>query len=145
MIVFELICAGDHRFEGWFGSSEDFEAQRGRGLLVCPVCGSDQVRKLPAAKIRRAGAGAGTGESAVSTGEPADGKTEVTLAAFIDHILRTTEDVGRRFAQEARKIHHQEAPSRGIRGVATRDEAEALTEEGIAVFPLPIPPRSDWH
>lgn len=147
MIVFELICAGNHRFEGWFGSTEDFEAQRLRGLLVCPVCASDEVRKLPAAKIRRAGTGAGPTEPAPApapSGTPA-GKTEITLAAFVDHILRTTEDVGRRFPEEARKIHRQEVPNRGIRGVATRDEAEALADEGIAVFPLPIPPQSDWH
>lgn len=143
MIVFELICAGDHRFEGLFGSSEDFESQRLRGLLACPVCASDDVRKLPAAKIKRAGSGAGPTEPA--PGGTPNGKAEITLAAFVDHVLRNTEDVGRRFAEEARKIHQEEAPSRGIRGVATPDEAQALADEGIAVFPLPIPPRSDWH
>jgi hypothetical protein len=145
MIVFELICAGDHRFEGWFGSSEDFETQRLRGLLACPVCASDDVRKLPAAKIKRTGGGAAPTEPLPAPGGAPDGKTEITLAAFLEHVLRTTEDVGRRFAEEARKIHQQEAPNRSIRGVATRDEAEALADEGIAVFPLPIPPQSDWH
>jgi hypothetical protein len=145
MIVFELICAGNHRFEGWFGSGEDFEAQRERGLLVCPVCASDEVRKLPTAKIKRTAAVAESPEAGASPRVPSDGKAEITLAAFLDHVLRTTEDVGHRFAEEARKIHQQEAPNRGIRGVATRDEAEALADEGIPVFPLPIPPRTDWH
>lgn len=147
MIVFELICAADHRFEGWFGSSEEFENQKLRGLLACPVCASDDVRKVPAAKIKRAGTGAGPIEPARASAPSAapGGQTEIALAAFVDEILRNTEDVGRRFPEEARKIHRQEVPDRGIRGVATRDEAEALADEGIAVLPLPIPPRSDWH
>jgi hypothetical protein len=60
-------------------------------------------------------------------------------------VIKSTEDVGRRFPEEARKIHYEEAPKRSIRGVASREEAEALTDEGIAVFPLPIPPQSEWH
>jgi hypothetical protein len=141
MIVFELICAEEHRFEGWFGSSEEFDAQLARGLLACPVCASDEVRKLPAAKIRR------PAFEATAAAPPAapDGKAQITLAAFLDHVLKHTEDVGRRFPEEARKIHNQEAPNRSIRGVASRDEAEALADEGIAVFALPIPPVSDMH
>ena len=68
-----------------------------------------------------------------------------TLASFVDQVLQNTEDVGARFPEEARKIHHEEAPRRGIRGTASREEAEALVDEGIAVFPLPIPPSDDWH
>jgi hypothetical protein len=125
MIVFELICAEEHRFEGWFGSSEEFDAQLARGLLACPVCASDEVRKLPAAKIRR------PAFEATAAAPPAapDGKAQITLAAFLDHVLKHTEDV----------------PNRSIRGVASRDEAEALADEGIAVFALPIPPVSDMH
>jgi hypothetical protein len=67
------------------------------------------------------------------------------VAAFIDHVLQNTEDVGRAFPEEARKIHRAEAPKRGIRGTATREETEALTEEGIQVVALPIPPRSEYH
>lgn len=142
MIVFELICAEEHRFEGWFGSSEEFDRQRGGGLLACPICASGDVRKLPAAKIRRAGA-----ESPpVPEGAPAPAASKpLTLAAFVEHVLKNTDDVGQRFPEEARKIHYDEAPRRSIRGVASREEAEALADEGIPVFSLPIPPQGDWH
>jgi hypothetical protein len=69
----------------------------------------------------------------------------MTVAAFVDLVLKNTEDVGRAFPEEARKIHREEAARRGIRGIATGEEAEALVEEGIAVVPLPIPPREDFH
>jgi len=69
----------------------------------------------------------------------------MTLAAFIDHVLVNSEDVGTRFAEEARKIHHGEAPHRSIRGQATSEETEALLEEGVPVLPLPIPPKDTWQ
>ena len=147
MIVFELICAEEHRFEGWFGSAEAFEQQRDSGLLVCPVCSSAAVDKLPSARIRR-GAQPPAREqapSAPAAQAAAPRGSTMTLASFIDQVLQNTEDVGTRFAEEARKIHHDEAPRRGIRGTATREEAEALADEGIAVFPLPIPPPEDWQ
>jgi hypothetical protein len=147
MIVFELICAEEHRFEGWFASAEAFERQRDSGLLVCPVCSSAAVEKLPSARIRRGGQSAPQ-EKASSASAPQNAvaqRATMTLASFIDQVLQNTEDVGARFPEEARKIHHEEAPRRGIRGIASREEAEALADEGIAVFPLPIPPTEDWQ
>ena len=147
MIVFELICAEEHRFEGWFGSAEAFEHQRDSGLLVCPVCSSAAVGKLPSARIRR-GAQPPQQEKPSpepGAGSPATRRSTMTLASFIDQVLQNTEDVGARFPEEARKIHHEEAPRRGIRGTASREEAEALADEGIAVFPLPIPPSEEWQ
>jgi len=142
LIVFELICAEEHRFEGWFGSGEEFERQRAGGLLACPICATADVRKLPAAKIRRPG-----GDVPVAD-EPAQApgaRKEITLAAFVEHLLKSSEDVGRRFPEEARKIHYEEVPRKSIRGTASREEAEALVDEGIPVFSLPIPPQGDWH
>lgn len=149
MIVFELICAQEHRFEGWFASTEVFEAQRDSGLVECPVCATGSVERLPSARIRR-GARPEEQVAAASSPVPAQpapdsGRRTVTLAAFVDHVLKNTEDVGPRFPAEARKIHYEEAPARGIRGVASREETEALADEGIAVLPLPIPPAGDWH
>jgi hypothetical protein len=69
----------------------------------------------------------------------------MTLASFIDHVLQHSEDVGSRFPEEARKIHYDEAPRRGIRGIASPEEAEALAEEGIPVLPLPIPAPDEWQ
>jgi len=147
MIVFELLCAEEHRFEGWFGSAEAFERQRDSGLLVCPVCSSGAVEKLPSARIRRGGQPAPKEKApaAVPASVPAARDGTMTLASFIDQVLQNTEDVGARFAEEARKIHHEEAPRRGIRGTASREDAEALADEGIAVFPLPIPPSEEWQ
>jgi hypothetical protein len=150
MIVYELICADEHRFEGWFASAEAFERQRESGLVTCPVCAASAVEKLPSARIRRGVQSAAAAEERVpaagaSAETPVPQRQAVTLASFIDHVLQNTEDVGRRFPEEARRIHYEEAPRRGIRGVANRDEAEALAEEGIAVLPLPIPTPEDWQ
>lgn len=149
MIVFELICAEEHRFEGWFASSDEFERQRLSGLVACPVCSSVAVEKLPSARIRR---GAEPAPRANVAAPPAAAKppaapqrSKMTLAGFIDHVLQNTEDVGPRFPEEARKIHYAEAPRRGIRGTASRDDAEALAEEGIPVLSLPIPPADEWQ
>jgi len=147
MIVFELICTDEHRFEGWFGSAEAFEHQRKAGLLVCPVCSSAAVEKLPSARIRRGphSAPQEMPSSASASHNAVAQRSTMTLASFIDQVLRSTEDVGARFPEEARKIHREEAPRRGIRGITSPEEAEALADEGIAVFPLPIPPPEEWQ
>jgi|SRR5665647_1077874 len=143
MIVFDLICQEQHRFEGWFASGEDFASQQTRGLLSCPICGGVHVEKLPAAKIRK---------QTAETAAPVPGKSiapgqraQMELSRIIDYVMMHSEDVGRGFAEEARKIHYQEAPQRSIRGVATRSETEDLNEEGVSVFSLPIPPQDRWN
>jgi len=149
MIVFELICSARHRFEGWFASGDDFEQQRLGGLLSCPVCSTGQVVKLPTAKLGRSGDEAApeqrAGQAKTRPSGPTGPQIAAAVAAFVDHVLQNTEDVGRAFPEEARKIHRALAPHRGIRGTATREETEALLEEGIAVVSLPIPPREDYH
>jgi hypothetical protein len=141
MIVFELICADRHRFEGWFASAEDFERHKAGGLLCCPSCGDADVEKLLTAKIGRADRAAPEAVQPPAAAEKVPGR----LRELIDAILLGTEDVGKEFPAEARRIHRKEAPERGIRGVATGEETRDLLEEGIAVMPLPIPPREDWH
>jgi hypothetical protein len=140
VIVFELICRDRHRFEGWFASAEDFEGQKARGLLACPVCGGSHVAKLLTAKIGRT-------ESAPQEQlqPPTPAATSRKVREMIDAILLNTEDVGKEFPAEARRIHRKEVRERNIRGVATGEETRDLLEEGITVMPLPIPPREDWH
>ena len=142
MIVFDLICKDQHRFEGWFASGEDFASQKLRGLLECPVCGGVHVEKLPAAKIRK--------QAEVATSSPPNSGTSAVaekpdIARIVDYILSHSEDVGKSFAEEARKIHYQESEQRSIRGVATRSETEDLRDEGIPVFSLPVPPQDRWN
>ena len=140
MIVFELICAERHRFEGWFASAEDFERQKGKGLLSCPACGDASIEKLLTAKIGR------TDPVVPEESKPAAAPNlPEKLREMVDAILLNTEDVGREFPEEARRIYRKEVRQRSIRGVATGEETRDLLEEGIAVMPLPIPPREDWH
>lgn len=142
MIVFDLICTEQHRFEGWFASGEDFSSQKDRGMLACPVCGGAHVEKLPAAKIRKQSEAVVPAQVAEVRSPKAE---QIDVARVIDYLLANTENVGDRFAEEARKIHYEEVAQRGIRGVVTRSEAEELHDEGISVLSLPIPPQDRWN
>lgn len=146
MIVFELICPERHRFEGWFASAQDFDGQKAAGLISCPVCSRSGVEKLLTAKIGKADA-ARENRSNVSNVKPAsgEGREKPTLHDIVDFILANTENVGKAFPAEARRIHYKESPHRNIRGVATPEETRALLDEGIEVVPLPLPPREEWN
>ncbi len=134
--VFDLRCDNEHPFEGWFGSEGDFESQQARGLLECPLCGSKQVRRLPSAP--RLNLGVPAAEPKREAALPTAAQMQALLIKMAREIAANTEDVGERFAEEARRIHYKEAPERGIRGVTTQAEAAALEEEGISVVPLPF-------
>jgi hypothetical protein len=146
MKVFNLACEHEHRFEGWFGSAEDYDAQLARGLIECPVCASTAIRKLPAApRLNLSGASEkpavpAHGAEAVQGAQPPDPRMlQAMFMKMARALVENTEDVGDRFADEARRIHYREAPERGIRGVASPDEARELADEGIEVFSFPIP------
>jgi hypothetical protein len=142
MIVFELTCPDHHRFEGWFASGDDFESQKARGLLSCPICSDTSIEKLLTAKIGKTEAEPPRKHTPPT---PAKAIQPRNINELIDVILLNTENVGEEFPAEARRIHYREAPRRSIRGVATREQTEDLLDEGIAVMPLPVPPRGDWH
>jgi hypothetical protein len=140
MKVLNLGCAQNHRFEGWFASDDDFQGQCERGLVECPLCGDKAVRRLPTApRLNVSKAQEPTRPS--ETNAPAT--LEVTMQAAwlqaVRHVMSHTDDVGDRFAEEARRIHYGEIDVRAIRGQATRDEARALQEEGIDVVSLAVP------
>jgi hypothetical protein len=136
MKVLNLRCAQDHRFEGWFASDEDERSQRERGLLTCPICGDKDVQRLPSAPRLNLGAAQAPAETVAL---PAPGDLQSHWLRAMRGVMERTEDVGPRFAEEARRIHYGETPERGIRGQASRSEAEALKEEGIEVMALPLP------
>jgi len=138
MIVFNLGCENSHRFEGWFASSEDFERQVVGKLVACPLCGNANIARLPHAAHVKSGAKERRGDRATSTQQYANMGSEV-LAKLVEHIIENTEDVGAAFPEEARRIHYHEAPERRIRGTASRDEVEALKDEGVEVVALPLP------
>jgi hypothetical protein len=150
MKVLNLQCsAQQHRFEGWFGSEADYSSQRERGLLQCPVCGCDTVERLPSApRLNLSGATAPVA-SAPSAGtapvpEPVQ-RLQAAWKAAVREVIERTEDVGERFPEEARRIHYGESAQRGIRGQASAEERQALREEGIETFALPVPPETDPH
>ncbi len=143
MKVFNLQCAAHHRFEGWFGSEEDYAGQLERDLLECPLCGDKAVQRLPSAPRLNLGASAPAAPVPdVSQAVAAGSEVQALQAAYLQlarRIVEQTEDVGERFADEARKIHYGEREERGIRGQASPEQTRELIEEGIAVLPLPLP------
>lgn len=145
MKVLNLRCAHEHRFEGWFASEEDWKAQTARSAVACPICGDTQTTRLPSAPhvntMRHDGpAPAVTAEQAPLAAPQA---AQVTLQSqwlrAVRHVLATTEDVGTRFPEEARRIHYGEIEERAIRGRASPEDAAVLREEGIEVMALPLP------
>lgn len=145
MIVFDLCCTSGHRFEGWFASAEDFERQAGAVMVRCPVCDDPGVARVPSAKVH---VGKATIDTPRAAEEP-DAEKAVglpdELVRKLREVVRNTENVGPRFPEEARRIHYEEAPARAIRGQASKDEAEALRDEGIDFATLPPFLTQDRH
>lgn len=162
MIVFDLICGDGHPFEGWFKSSDDYADQCESGLLVCPHCGSAQISKAPMAPAvpakgnsRSRSDAKAPAPSAEPAGAPAasDGphpvantpmpeevqKALTALAKAQDKALKDSTWVGDKFAEASRAMHYGETDEKPIHGQASAEEAEALSDEGIAVAPLPFP------
>lgn len=168
MKVLNLQCSFRHSFEGWFASEDDFQAQLARGLIECPLCADKGIQKLPSAPRLNLGghptqdaaspnraqesspapslvpSGNGTvmrkadampGMSAAAS--PAD---QAAFLQALRHLVANTEDVGERFADEARRMHYGDAKARSIRGQTSAREAVELLEEGIDVMPLTLPP-----
>lgn len=137
MKVIDLRCHNGHGFEGWFASDDDFLDQNGRQLIACPLCDDNVIVRLPSApRLNLSGARESVG--AEPTPQPLIDAQAQWMKA-VRHVLAHTEDVGERFATEARRIHYGDAVERGIRGQATPDERDALRDEGIEIAQLPVP------
>lgn len=174
MKVLDLQCQYGHSFEGWFGSQADYDGQRARGLVTCPVCNDSEITRMLSAPRLNLGHGVDPALSQPSVHPASTGPVQAAVASnanatetpdvmppqasrlpdvssdtlqqiqsavlnMVRHVMANTEDVGPRFAEEARKIHYGEGQERSIRGQATREETEALLDEGIEVMPLPLP------
>ena len=161
MIRYTLACPDGHEFEAWFSNSEAFEAQQAEGLLGCPACGSTAVdRALMAPTVSTARSREGMRSREVGKSGEVDKTESLRLAANVpdkntperqeiatalrklrQHLTENAENVGKRFAEEARRIHYKEAEKRSIYGEATREDAHGLAEEGIEFHPLPPLPE----
>lgn len=174
MIRYSLKCRKGHAFDGWFASSDAFDAQAARKQLICPSCGSKSVTKAlmaprvvrsaekSASKRRRSAAaereaaptpaetpaGPASDAAVPAVSAPPDAaqaamhrEMRTLMRKLRTEVLAKSEYVGPRFPEEARKMHHEETPARGIYGEATPDEARALQEEGIDFLPLPVLPE----
>jgi len=143
MIKFTLACEREHEFESWFPDGAAYESQTRRGLVVCPECNSQQVRKAP---MSPAVMGARRPERGEEPSRPVAllDEKQVELRAAVGALRRAieaqTDDVGQKFPEVARAIHAGDEPERAIRGRATLAEARALLEEGVGVMPLPMLP-----
>lgn len=146
MIVVDLICPAEHRFEGWFASQEEFERQNAAGMVSCPNCGATHIRRLPSAphlaKATQAPAPSAPAESTTQAAPPTAVLQQLMNA--LRQQAAQSEDVGERFPDEARRIHYGDAEERAIRGVATAEQAIELIDEGITVLPVPQP-KEDLH
>jgi hypothetical protein len=137
MKVLDLRCAHGHRFEGWFASQDDFRGQHARGLVECPVCADKAVERMPSAPRLNV---ANLREALPAKPPPnAESELQAKWLNAVRQAIESTEDVGERFPEEARRIHYGEVEQRGIRGRASRQEADALRDEGIEVAPIPLP------
>lgn len=144
MIIYDLSCDHQHRFEGWFQNPGDFESQLERHLVRCPSCDSSTVRRVPSAvaigghRPEPAPRETGNDTRAAATAVMPAGSHALDLyRQLVSALMVASEDVGPDFAEEARRIHYNEAPERAIRGQTTQEEYEALQDEGITVMRLP--------
>jgi hypothetical protein len=146
MKVYNLCCAQQHVFEGWFASEDDFQTQLARGLVSCPLCGDAQIEKRPAAPRLNLGGHTESAHSKASSEEagaervPAPHAWQGEMLRAMRAVLASTEDVGDQFAEQARAMHLGDVEAKPIRGRASRAETLELLDEGVPVLPLPLLP-----
>lgn len=156
MIRYALVCAKGHTFESWFQNSTTFDKQAKRGLVECPTCGNTKVEKAlmaptlsgtkkrgrPSVPAAPAGDAPATTDAAapVAMMSPEEREFRTKLKELRDHLTKNADNVGRKFPDEARKMHYGEIEHRSIYGEASPEEAKELHEEGVEFHPLPVLP-----
>ena len=134
--IYDLICSRGHLFEGWFSSEDDLKQQQAKGLLVCPMCGDLEIRRIPnTTRISTQGERCRQSEADEALVERA--RSLAKLMAAVRDVAASAEDVGDRFVDEARNIEAGLSNRRMIKGTCTVGEAEELLDEGIVVLPVP--------
>ena len=144
MIRYDLVCEKGHEFDGWFRDSDTYDKQAKRGLVSCTHCGTAKIQK----QIMAPGIASKSNKKSDNAVRMSAGLVDPRAAAMMQmmrdyrkHVEANSENVGDKFAEEARKIHYNETKARGIHGQATRDDVVALTEEGIDIHPIPVLPE----
>ena len=155
MIRYTLVCERQHDFESWFANSAAYDKQAKRGLVACPICGSSKVEKaimaprlarsdkridVPPAPPAAPVPAAPDAPAPVAIVSPQERELRSKLKELRDHLTKNAENVGRKFPDEARKMHYGEIEHRSIYGEASPQEAKDLHEEGIEFHPLPVLP-----
>lgn len=135
MIVFDLKCGTGHVFEAWFGSSADYESQRERALIACPMCGDSAIDKA----VMAPNVAAKGNRRSVASGKPDPKQLIAAIAEAQAKMLEGSQWVGVAFADKARAMHLGDEAHAPIHGQASAEEAKALIEEGVPVAPLPLP------
>ncbi len=142
MIIYDLICEHEHSFEGWFKSTEDYNRQLAEQMLCCPMCESSQVRKVPTASFvvtrdTHNSRNSASSESMKPIENNVKQQTIAKLSQLASYLIKNTEDVGRNFTEETKKMHYGETEQKSIRGQATLEEVKEMNEEGIDIIALP--------
>jgi hypothetical protein len=156
VIRYNLVCDQRHEFESWFANSAAYDKQAKRGLVSCPLCGSEKVEKtIMAPRLARTGKSGpimAPAEEAAPAPAPAEAPTPVAMISpqerefrkklkeLRDHLVKNSDNVGKKFPEEARKMHYGETEHRSIYGEASPKDAKELHEEGIEFHPLPVLP-----
>jgi hypothetical protein len=145
VIRYDLHCEAGHGFESWFRSSGDYDAQRKRKLVECPVCGSHQIEKqIMAPRLKRSdktqAAKPAEEKAPVAMMSPQEAEFRQKLRELRDHVTKNAEDVGEKFPELARKMHNEEIERRSIYGEASPEEVKSLLEDEVDIHPLPLLP-----
>lgn len=135
MVIYNLICGEGHEFEGWFGSSSDFDRQQLDHLVKCPLCDNAEIRRIPDASHVQAQA-----DSVSKVLEQAWDESE-SLADFMEVLIEQTNDSGAELPTEVRKIHYRDTPARRLRGRASLEDFHELVEEGMDMLPVGLEPK----
>lgn len=145
MIRYDLHCEAGHGFESWFRSSADYDGQRKKKLVECPVCGSHAIEKqIMAPRLKRTDKAARTkpadDKAPVAMMSPEEAEFRQKLRELRDHVTKNAENVGEKFPELARKMHNEEIERRSIYGEASPDEVKSLIEDEVEIHPLPVLP-----
>jgi hypothetical protein len=145
VIRYDLHCEAGHGFESWFRSSGDYDAQRKRKLVECPVCGSHEVEKqIMAPRLKRTDkaprAKPAEDKAPVAMMSPQEAEFRQKLRELRDHVTKNAENVGEKFPDLARKMHNEEIERRSIYGEASAEEVKSLIEDEVDIHPLPALP-----